>query len=244
MVSDVLRLACIFCSHGAPGEAVSTDLMHSRRRMVGSLQTLTLRADLPQSSVDSAIQLFDLPQIWVEQQGFHTELTASAAALYIFTKPRKIPGEQQHTALSTLVQSFKRYFPSVIRDHIDFHLSVFTPSEWVEVLRLPSALIANWPLHPVGTPRTTQLKTGFHLEETHSSQITAALLDVSLWQPQRGPGVTHSQLPKSICTTISANLYQSFSLFFGSLCFFVCFGSRKSSGVSAQCVCAALRGQG
>ena len=132
--------------------------------------TLAMRANLPQSSVESAIQMLDLSQIWVEEQGFYSDLTASEAAVYVFAKLRYIPGGQQHSAVPTVVQAFsaflrksKRGLPcsckmgtereregDLVR-HIDFEWSVFTPFAWVEVLRFRSALTANWPLHPVGT---------------------------------------------------------------------------------------------
>ena len=103
-----------------------------------------------QSFVETAIQLMDLSQIWVEEQGFRSDFTTSAAALYILAKLEYSPGGQHHNALHTVVdacnallQEYNAGSPPVCivqvlgkeKDlllHTDFELSVSTPSEWAK----------------------------------------------------------------------------------------------------------------
>ena len=127
------------------------------------------RADLPQSLVESLVQLVDFSQKWAKQQEFHSDVRVAAAAQNSRTS--------NINTLLNMVQALKMplswnsmWVCSKERD-TGFELSVFKPSEWVEVLRLRSALTGNWPLHPVGTPQEVSAgwTAGFasHLAETH-----------------------------------------------------------------------------
>ena len=122
------------------------------QQTTNSLQMLAARLDLLRPSVVFALQLLYVSQIWTEEQGFHSDLAASAAALHVSAKLH-IPEEVQLNARYTIIEAFGVFFVELearlrplnillildreaqLLQHVDFDLSAPTPSEWIEFQR-------------------------------------------------------------------------------------------------------------